>query len=88
LNASLPVIATSMGSASEIVDYRCGRMAHPGDVEELAENLRRLIENPDLRHRLAQAGPGRARELCDPEARIKDLSDILTGIVRFPGATS
>lgn len=80
LNASLPVVATDMGGASEIVDYRCGLLARPGNVEEIAGNLRRLIENTDLRRRLGQGGPDRARELCDPEARIKDLSDILTGV--------
>jgi glycosyltransferase involved in cell wall biosynthesis len=80
LNASLPVVATDMGGASEIVDHRCGLLADRGNVEELAGNLRRLVENPDLRRRLALGGPGRARELCDPEARIKDLSDILTEV--------
>lgn len=80
LNASLPVVATSIGGASEILDSKCGRLAQPGNVEEIAENLRRLIEDSDLRRNLAMSGPGRARELCDPEARIRDLSDILMGM--------
>src|SRR2546425_5742054 len=80
LNASLPVVATSMGGASEIVDDSCGMLARPGNVEEIAGNLRRLIQDPGLRRRLAQVGPGRAKELCDPAARIKEFSDILTGM--------
>ena len=82
LNASLPVVAISMGAATEIVDHTCGLLSAPGNVEELAGNLQRLIEEPRLRRRLAEGGAGRARELCDPSARINDLFSILAGISR------
>jgi glycosyltransferase involved in cell wall biosynthesis len=80
LNAALPVVATGMGGATEIVDDTCGMLVRPGNQEEIAGSLRRLIEEPRLRRRLGQGGPVRARELCDPATRIRELSGILTGM--------
>jgi glycosyltransferase involved in cell wall biosynthesis len=84
LNASLPVVATRMGGATEIVDDTCGMLVRPNSAEEIAARLRQLIEQPALRRRFGQAGPARATELCDPAARIKDffsmLTNVLTGI--------
>jgi glycosyltransferase involved in cell wall biosynthesis len=82
LNAGLPVVSTSMGGVTEIVDETCGMLASP-DAEAIADMLRRLIEQPRLRQRLAQGGPARAHELCDPAARIRELSGILAGVVRL-----
>jgi hypothetical protein len=56
-------------------------LVRPGNPEEIAGSLRRLIEEPGLRRRLGQGGPARAKELCDPAARIRELSGILTGVV-------
>lgn len=81
LNAGLPVVAVGMGGANEIIDDTCGMLARPGNTQEIADRLRRLIEEPHLRRRLGQGGPARARELCDPTARIKELSSILRGVV-------
>jgi glycosyltransferase involved in cell wall biosynthesis len=80
LNAGLPVVATRMGGVNEIVDETCGILVPAGDVEAIADGLRQLIAEPRLRRRLGDSGPDRARELCDPAARIADLSEILTGV--------
>ena len=74
--AGRPVITTAMGGALEIVDECCGVLIKPGDVDALASALRSLIENPDLRARLAQAGRARAFELCDPARQMKILSQV------------
>jgi glycosyltransferase involved in cell wall biosynthesis len=77
LNSGLPVVATKMGGAIEIVDSTCGMLVRPGSAEEVAERLGQLIEDPDLRRRFGRAGPARAMRLCDPVARIDDLFRML-----------
>src|SRR5438309_8667446 len=54
LNAELPVVTTSMGGAAEIVDEKCGMLVRPGDSEEIAAKLQRLIDDPGLRRCLGQ----------------------------------
>jgi glycosyltransferase involved in cell wall biosynthesis len=65
-----------LGGALEIVDESCGLLVEPGDQKDLATALGRLIGAPSLRARLGSAGPGRARELCDPAARMNQLRDL------------
>jgi len=71
--AARPVVTTALGGAQEIVDPSCGVLVEPGNVTLLAESLRGLIESTDLRMRLGQGGPARARELSDPLAQMEKL---------------
>ena len=82
LHARLPVVTTALGGACEIVNDSCGVLVAPGDARALAEALRRLIEDQDLRARLGAAGPRRAHELCDPATQIGRLNDALQLAVR------
>ena len=82
LHARLPIITTALGGACEIVNESCGMLVAPGDARALAEALRRLIEDQDLRLRLGAAGPGRAQELCDPATQMERLNDVLALAVR------
>jgi glycosyltransferase involved in cell wall biosynthesis len=66
LLAGLPVVTTALGGTKEIVDETCGILVPPGDPLALADSLRGLIEDPEVRTRLGSAGPFRARSLCDP----------------------
>jgi glycosyltransferase involved in cell wall biosynthesis len=81
LNARLPVVTTRIGGAIEILDEQCGLFVPPHDASELAAALRCLIENAGLRQQLSQNGPARARQLCDPLARIRDFRGILAQVV-------
>jgi len=74
--AGRPVISSSLGGAMEIVDETCGLLVQPGDPNSLAESLRALIQSPALRLELGRAGPARARQLCDPAARMNQLRDL------------
>jgi glycosyltransferase involved in cell wall biosynthesis len=75
--AGLPVITTSIGGGAEIIDDSCGLLVEPGNTSELARSLRSLIESPELRARFASSGPQRARDLCDPAAQMKQMSEFL-----------
>jgi glycosyltransferase involved in cell wall biosynthesis len=74
--AGRPVVAAAMGGALEIVNEGCGLLFKPGDTGALAASLKSLIENPELRLRLAQGGAARAVELCDPARQMKILDQI------------
>lgn len=77
LDAGLPVVTVAMGGPVEIVDESCGLLTPPGDTAALAGALRRLIDDPAERRRLGAAGPKRARQLCDPKARMQELQRVL-----------
>jgi glycosyltransferase involved in cell wall biosynthesis len=79
LHAGLPVVATAFGGAQEIVTADCGILTPPGDPSALALALRNLVTDAAMRVRLAEPSAQRARYLCDPEARINDLYQILVG---------
>jgi glycosyltransferase involved in cell wall biosynthesis len=75
--AGLPVITTAIGGGAEIIDDSSGLLVEPRNPTQLAHSLRSLIESPQLRARFACAGPQRARELCDPAAQMKQMSEFL-----------
>jgi glycosyltransferase involved in cell wall biosynthesis len=73
LYAGLPIVTTDMGGGKEIVDSSCGLLVEP-EPKALAAALARLITDPFLRNQMAHAAPARARLLCEPEARIRELA--------------
>ena len=85
LAAGLPVVTTAMGGALEIVTDRCGVLCPP-EVAPIAEALQRLLQDARLRGALGEAGRTRARELCDPQARMDDLARLLRTAANPPGA--
>ncbi len=82
LYAGLPIVATRMGGAEEIVTPSCGVLVSPGDVEGLATALRELIGDPEQRSALARAAPARAAELCDPATQMARLQDAIITMAR------
>jgi glycosyltransferase involved in cell wall biosynthesis len=76
LYAGLPVVATRMGGAAEIVDESCGLLVEPS-AELVASALHSMVVDSNLRRRLSRGGPKRARELCDPEARIREIAEAI-----------
>lgn len=77
LYAAIPVVTSALGGALEIVDDSCGRLIPPEDAQALAETLRELIDNAEMRHRLGANGPARAEALCNPQRQIQRLHDAL-----------
>jgi len=63
LRAGVPVLVSSRGGAPEIVrDDRDGLVADPFDTTAMAEAIARLLDDEELRLRLAAAAVVRARE--------------------------
>ena len=71
LAAGLPVVSTAIGGAQEIVTPSCGLLVRPGADDLLGSCLATLILNPDMRQRLSEGGPKRARELSDPRRQLR-----------------
>jgi glycosyltransferase involved in cell wall biosynthesis len=82
LARGLPMVTTALGGAEEIVDDNCGRLVPPGDEAGLARALTDLVADPDLRRRLGEAAPARARQLCDPQAQVGALFGTLVPVAR------
>jgi glycosyltransferase involved in cell wall biosynthesis len=55
LARGLPLVASTGGAAAETVPDAAALKVAPGDIAGLTEALRRMIEGPDLRRRLADA---------------------------------
>ena len=61
LEAGTPVIASDSGSLREVVGG-CAELVREGDVDELADRLRRLLRDPERRAYLSRSGQRRAVE--------------------------
>lgn len=80
LHAGLPVVATAMGGAAEILDPSCGVLVPAGDIQALASALRTLLGDAAGRRRLGAEGPAHARTLCDPARQLARLHALLAGV--------
>jgi glycosyltransferase involved in cell wall biosynthesis len=77
LSAAVPVVTSDAGGAREIVTPECGVLVPPGDTGRLAAAVQALIDDPVRRRVLGDAGPARARTLCDPATQIRMLERAL-----------
>lgn len=82
LYAGLPVVATDLGGAREIVTPACGMLVPAGDQRALRDALQRMITDAGLRQGLRAAATARAAALCAPEAAVQRLAEVLDSVVR------
>ena len=77
LYAGLPVVTSATGGPLEIFRGGYGVLLPPDSVNELAEALRRLVEDGDLRRQYQHSEPRRAEQLCNPTKQIQRLAVLL-----------
>lgn len=71
-------ISTYAGGTFELIrNGEDGLLVRPGDSNELAAAMARLLDNPELRRRLAQAGRRRVAEEFNLEKNTARLADVL-----------
>jgi glycosyltransferase involved in cell wall biosynthesis len=76
----MAVVATSAGGTPEaIVDGETGIVVAPGNIEALADGLRRLAEDDGLRLRLGERGSEVARERFDLDRYVDHLEAYYRG---------
>jgi glycosyltransferase involved in cell wall biosynthesis len=78
--AKTPVIATDLGGMSEVVEHgKNGLLFELDNVKDLARQLQRLVEEPDLLDRLRD-GIGPVKTVEDSMAEMEQLYDELIGV--------
>ncbi len=76
-------IASDVGGNPELVEHgRTGLLFRSGDALDLAASLRLVIESPDLRNRLAQAGADRMHKDFSLQASARRMGEIYEAILR------
>ena len=85
LAAGTPVLATSVGGVAEVVrDGENGLLVAPGDVDGLAESIRRFAGDAELRDRLRAAAAPSVAEYA-PERVFARLEATLASVARTDG---
>ena len=80
LQAGLPVVTSGVGGACEIVDASCGVLTPPGDSTALADALKRLVLDGELRARLGAAARRRPAVLCDASRQMRRIHQVLSSV--------
>jgi glycosyltransferase involved in cell wall biosynthesis len=77
LACGTPVVSFDVCSAREILEgYRCGFVVPKGEYSALLEQIRYLIEHPELRQAFGEAGARAAVELFDPVYVVQKYEDL------------
>lgn len=84
--AGLPIVSTRVGGVPELIeDGRHGLLVDPGEPGALAAGLRKLIEDPELRSRLAQAARQRQLAELDLDTTVRRLEDLYLSLFAANG---
>ena len=74
--AGRPIVLMAEGEAAEVVrEADCGLVVAPADAEGLAAALRRLADDPELRHRMGTNGRRSAETLFDRDAIVRAFAE-------------
>lgn len=77
LAVGVPAVAPQLAGIPELIEHgRCGLLYHPARFEQLAEQLKRILRDQDLRQRFAEAGRRRIEEEFDIERAVEPLVGI------------
>jgi glycosyltransferase involved in cell wall biosynthesis len=77
MSAGVPVVATNVGGIPEIVtDKESALLVAPGDVENMAAAMAKLLGDPSLARRFVERGRSLVLEKHSPAARAERLSGI------------
>ena len=80
--AGLPVIASNEGGPVEIVvPGETGLLIQPGEPALLTEAVEWMLEHPEERRRMAEAGIARVKEHFVIENTVKDIVDYYKGLL-------
>lgn len=77
----LPIVATTVGAAAEIVGGEAGILVPPGDENALRQALRRVIEDAELRSRMATAARQSAQHLPQWRQSALAFADVLGKLI-------
>ena len=82
MSSGVPCVSTPVNGIPELIEHgRTGLLATPGDVPSLTAQLRRLIQEPELRSTLAEAAHAKVLADFDLNRNVAQLGRIFTGFV-------
>ncbi len=77
LSAGLPTVATAVGGIPEVVEDRVeGLLVEPNNVEQLAAKILELLDQPDLRQQIQEAGPRKIAKEYNTRLQAERYSDL------------
>ena len=75
--AGVPLVGTALGGMSELlIDGRTGVVVEPGNIDQLAEAIAALLEDPQRRLRLAEAARSHISAL-QSDQNVRHLENLL-----------
>ena len=74
--ASLPIVATNVGSISDIVINESTGYLTPTNPADMADAIEKLVRDPQLRKMMGEAGKARAGQYFSLDRMLKDHSDL------------
>lgn len=83
-----PVVSRVDGLPEDVTDGESALLTAPGDAADLARALRRLVEDAELRARLARGAQARYRERFSAAAFAADIGAVYSGLGFAPAARS
>ncbi len=79
----LPVVSTTVdGALDMVVNGETGLLAPPGDPQELAAAIGRLLDDPQLARRLGEKGRERVEKVYNVEGIVAQLDALYQRVVR------
>ena len=81
LDSGKPLLATRLATHTQVLDDEIAMLVEP-DPDDMARGIRTLIENPELRLRLATAAGQRVAAEFSPEAYARKLTSFLSEQIR------
>lgn len=80
MSAGLPVVATELGAAVELVTDEIGTLVAPQEPAALAEAVRVYLADQDRRLEAGARGRARARAVANPAAQLSELTRFLAEV--------
>ena len=77
-----PVVALTNGGTPEVVEHgKCGLLSPPGDIDALAANLLRLLDDTALRTQFGEYGRSRVEQHFTPQRMASDFAALYARIL-------
>ena len=82
MSCGIPVVATNVDGFREVVDDgKTGFIVEKNNIEEIANNLEKLLRNEELRHEFGKNGRKRVMKLYDWEKNVESMVELYNSFI-------
>ncbi|EOG6176939.1 glycosyltransferase family 1 protein [Clostridium perfringens] len=82
MSFGIPIISTKVGSIPEVISDNNGILIEPGNIDELANAIRYLVENKDKRIKMSTNNYKKIKENFDIEVNNSKLISLYEGLMK------